>query len=67
MFYIIGIPRQNRKPLPEIKKRKKKTAKEKKQKKAKQLVYGSSLKSEETFNRGDSDFLVSKDGLVILQ
>ena len=63
-LYGIDVVRQNRKLLPEIEKGKKKAPKEKKQKKAKQLVHGSSFKSKETFNCGDSDFLVSKDRLV---
>ena len=48
------------------KKKKKKKKKNEESKKAKQLVHGSSFKSEETFNREDNDFLFSKDGLVAL-
>ena len=47
-----------------LKKIKKKEAEE--SKKAKQLVHGSSFKSEETFNREDNDFLFSKGGLVAI-
>ena len=40
--------------------------KQKKQRKLKELVHGSSFTSEEIFNRGDSNYLVSKVGLVAL-
>ena len=69
-LYGIGVVHQNQKLLPKIKKpTKKKSQAEKKQKKVqkpKKLVHGSSFTSEESFNHGDSDYLVSKDGLVAL-
>ena len=41
--------------------------KQKKQQKPKELVHRSLFTSEESFNRGDSDYLVSKDEPVALQ
>ena len=70
-LYGIGVVRQTWKLLPKIEKLTKKKyqaqEKEKKQQKPKELVHGSSFTSEESFNRGDSDYLMSKDGLVALQ
>ena len=69
-LYGIGAVHQNQKLLPKIKKPTKKKSqaekKQKKQQKPKKLVHGSSFTSEESFNHGDSDYLVSKDGLVAL-
>ena len=48
-------------------KKKAKKKQKKKQKKATQVVHGSLFKSEEYFNHGDSDFLVSKDGFATLR
>ena len=70
-LYRIWVVRQNRKLFPKIEKPTKKKShaenKQKKQEKPKELVYGSLFISEESFNYGDSDYLVSKDGLVALQ
>lgn len=66
-IYGIDVVRKNRKLLHGIEKGKKKVPEDKKQKKANLLVHGSSYKSEETFNCGDSNFPVSKDGLVALR
>ena len=66
-IYGIDVAQKNRELLHGIVMGKKKVPKDKKQKKAKLLVHGSSFKSEETFNCGDSNFLVSKDGIVALR
>ena len=64
----VGVVRENQKLLPEIEKvKKRKAPKGKKQQKAKLLVNVFLFKSEETFNCGDSNFLVSKDELVALR
>ena len=69
-LYGIGVARQNRKQLPKIEKPTKKKfqteKKLKKQQKPKELIHGSSFTSEESFNRGDSNYFVSKDGLAAL-
>ena len=70
-LYGIGVVRQNGKLLPKIEKPTKKKSqgekKQKKQQKPKELVHWSSFTSEESFNRGDSDYLVKKDGFVALR
>ena len=63
----LTLLKKKRELLHGIEMGKKKVPKDKKQKKAKLLVHGSSFKSEETFNCGDSNFLVSKDGIVALR
>ena len=70
-LYGIRVVRQNRKLLPKIdrptKKKSQAEKKKKKQQKPKELFHGSSFTIEEFFNRGDSNYLVSKDGLVALR
>ena len=70
-LYGIGVVRQNRKLLPKIEKPTKKKfqteKKLKKQQKPKEFAHGSSFTSEESFNRGDSNYCVNKDGLAALQ
>ena len=70
-LYGIRVVRQNRKLSPKIEKPAKKKSqaekKQKKQQKTKELVYRSSFTTEESFNRGEIDYLVSKDGLVALR
>lgn len=67
LLYGTGVVQQNRTLLPEIEKGKKNAPKEKKQQKIKHLAHGSSFKSEKIFKIEDSNFLVSKDGYVVLQ
>ena len=68
-LYGVGVVRQNRKLLPKIEKptEKKSQAVKKQKKQLKKLVHGSSFTSVESFSHGDSDYLVSKDGLVTLR
>ena len=70
-LYGIRVVRQNRKLLPKIdrptKKKSQAEKKKKKQQKPKEVFHGSSFTIEEFFNRGDSNYLVSKDGLVALR
>ena len=70
-LYGIGIVRQIRKLLPKIEKPTKRKSqaekKQKKQQKPKKLIHGSLFTSEESFNHGDSDYLVSKDWPVALR
>ena len=67
-LYGIGVVRQCRKLLPKKEETEKKKSKQVKSKnKTKELVHGSTFSSESSFDRGDSDFLVSKDGLVALR
>ena len=69
-LYGIGVVQQNRKLSLKIEKPTKKKSqaekKQKKQQKPKELIRGSSFSSEESFNHGDSGYLVSKNGLVAL-
>ena len=67
-LYGIGVVQQNRKLLPKIEKqtKKKSQAEKNKQPKPKELVNGSLFTGEESFNSGDKDYLVSKDGLAPL-
>ena len=78
-LYGIGVVRSNRKLLPKVEpKSKQKEAKAKeealkgkklpaKTKKAIELVHGEKFENEENLSRGDSDYLISKDGLVALR
>ena len=78
-LYGIGVVRFNRKLLPKVEpKSKQKEAKAKeealkgkkppaKTKKAIELVHGEKFENEENLSRGDSDYLISKDGLVALR
>ena len=78
-LYGIGVVRFNRKLLPKVEpKSKQKEAKAKeealkgkklpaKTKKAIELVHGEKFGNEENLSRGDSDYLISKDGLVALR
>ena len=69
-LYGIGVVQQNRKLLPKIEKQTKKKSqaekKQNKQPKPKEIVNGSLFTGEESFNSGDKDYLVSKDGLAPL-
>ena len=67
----VGVVRAGRKLLPEIevpkkKKEKNNEAAKKKRKKDIPLVSGKKFKDDKSFQRGESDFLVSKDGVIIL-
>ena len=53
--------------LKNLQRRNLKEKRNKKQQKPKELVHWSSFTSEESFNRGDSDYLVKKDGFVALR
>ena len=77
-LYGIGVVRQNWKLFLKIETPTKKKAaaeaknktpedKWKKKKKTKELVFGASFTSDKSFDRGDSDFLVSKDGIFALR
>ena len=71
-LYGVGVVRAGRKLLPEIevpkkKKEKNDEAAKKKKKKDIPLVSGKKFKDDKSFQRGESDFLVSKDGLIILR
>ena len=67
-LYGLGVVRQCRKLLAKKEETEKKKSKQVKSKnKTKELVHGSTFSSESSFDRGDSDFLVSKDGLVALR
>ena len=69
-LYGIGVVQQSQNLLPKIEKLTKKKSqvkkKQKKQQKPKELVYGSSSFTSEESYHGDSDYVVSKDGLVAL-
>ena len=58
-LYGIGVVRQKESCYWKLKNRQRRNLKE--------LAHWSSFISEESFNRGDSDYIVSKDGLVALQ
>ena len=70
-LYEKDAVRQNRKLLSKIEKpAKKKSQAKKKQKKLqkpKELVHGPFSTSKESFNCGDSNYIMSKDGFVALQ
>ena len=70
-LYEKDAVRQNRKLLSKIEKpAKKKSRAKKKQKKLqkpKELVHGPFSTSKESFNCGDSNYIMSKDGFVALQ